>query len=316
MDLSPSRVWHARARMNRAIRRSMDAAGFLEVETPIAVPSPGLEAHLDAFAVSGAATGGRAFLHTSPEFAMKKLLAAGSGSIYQIARVFRDEPASATHRPEFSMLEFYRSPGDIDDVQRETVALIDAVAAAVDGAWRPGEHDCLSVSDAFRRVGLPCPLEHPDPAAFRAALALRSAPDDTWDDLFFRAFLEKVEPSFPPDRVTVLTDYPAQMAALAELHPDDPRRALRFEVFVGATELGNAFQELRDPVEQRRRFERDRSLRQQAGKRAYPIDEALLAALPSMPPTSGIALGLDRLLMVCLGAPNLDLITPKTELSP
>lgn len=303
----PRAVLEARKRMLDAVRHHFDAAGFLEVETPIAVPSPGLEPHLAAFETTELGPDGRAaplYLHTSPEYAMKRMLGRGLGHLYQVARVFRNGERSRTHAPEFTMLEWYRSPGRFAEILDDTEGVIAAVAAAVGGPWRPSRFERVSVSEAFTRAGLVDPLAVPDDVdAFRAGLGVRSAADDTWDDLFFRAFFERVEPTFPEDAVTLLYGYPASMAALARLDPGDPRRAERFEVYVGALELGNAFGELTDPVEQRQRFLADQAIRRALGRPVYPMDEGLLADLGNIGEAAGIALGLDRLLMRCLGLP-------------
>ncbi len=302
----PRGVLAARKRMNDAIRRFFDARGFLEVETPIAVVSPGLEPHLEAFATVeiGPDRGATPlYLHTSPEYAMKRLLGRGIGSIYQLARVFRNGERSTTHTPEFTMLEWYRQPGRLTDLMDDTEALLTAVAEAVDGPWRPQGVERWSMSEAFARACLPDPLDHPEVADLRRAMGVRYVADDTWSDVFHRAFLESVEPRLPRDRVVLLYGYPASMAALARLNGDDPRVAERFEVFVGDLELANAFGELTDPIEQRRRFELDLEERRRAGSPVYPIDEGLLADLPAIGEAAGIALGVDRLLMLYLMLP-------------
>jgi lysyl-tRNA synthetase class 2 len=301
----PLAILRARKRMNDAIRAFFDARGFLEVETPIAVPSPGLEPHLFAFETAEHGPDGARtplYLHTSPEYAMKRMLGRGVGSIYQLARVFRDGERSATHTPEFTMLEWYRQPGTLDAIMDDTAALLDAIAAAVDGPWRPARAERVSMSEAFERVGLPDPIGIEDVDALRAALGVRRVADDGWDDVFHRAFFERVEPSFSPDVVTLLHGYPARMAALARLDPRDPRRAERFEVYVGPRELGNAFGELTDPLEQRRRLVADQAERARLGRPFYPIDEGFLADLGAIGEAAGIAIGVDRVLMCCLGA--------------
>ncbi|MBK8010520.1 MAG: EF-P lysine aminoacylase GenX [Deltaproteobacteria bacterium] len=309
----PRNVLEARKRMMTAVRAFFDSRGFLEVETPIAVVSPGLEPHLIAFETieqgpDHAKT--TLYLHTSPEYAMKRMIGRGLGSIYQIARVFRNDERSNTHAPEFTMLEWYRAPGKIADIAADTFALIESIATAVEGPWRPKGRIHKSMSEAFKGAGLVDPLDHPERDALRRALGNLGAHDDTWEDLFFRAFFEHVEPTLSPDHITLLDGYPASMAALAEIDPADPRCALRFEAYVGNLELGNAFQELRDAEEQRRRFEGDLAERAARGRPQYPIDEGLLADLEQMPVTSGIALGLDRLLMCCLGLPCIQDVIP------
>jgi lysyl-tRNA synthetase class 2 len=291
--------------MNDAARRFFDDRGFLEVETPIAVPSPGIEPHLEPFvteAVGPDRARERLYLHTSPEYAMKRMLGRGLGPIYQIARVFRNGERSATHAPEFTLLEWYRQPGTLEAIMDDVEALAEALAEAIDGPWRPGPARRRSVSQAFLQAGLADPLEHlGDVEALRRGLEVPSVEGDDWDAVFFRAFFERVEPGFPADRLTLLHGYPAPMAALARLDPADRRRALRFEVYAGPLELGNAFAELSDPVEQRARFEADLALRRRLGRETPPIDEGLLADLPGMGEAAGIAFGLDRWLMRCLG---------------
>jgi elongation factor P--(R)-beta-lysine ligase len=302
----PPRILEARKAMNDAIRRFFDGRGFLEVETPIAVRSPGLEPHLFAFEtkeVGPDKTEETLYLHTSPEYAMKRLLGRNIGHIYQLARVFRNGERSRTHAPEFTMLEWYRCPGRLAEIIDDVEHLIADVASALAGPWKPRRFERISISDAFVRIGLGDPLEHGDPRSLAQALKIvdRTQPDDTWDDVFFRAFLERVEPTFAEDTVTILYGYPARMAALARLDSSDPRRAERFEVFVGRLELANAFGELTDPVEQRRRFEDDVAVRRANGAPVYPIDEGLLADLGAIGEAAGIALGVDRLFMLCMG---------------
>lgn len=301
----PREVLEARKRMNDAVRQYFDARAFLEVETPIAVPSPGLEPHLEAFSTEEIGPDRRSerlYLHTSPEYAMKRLLGRGLGHLYQLARVFRNGERSRTHAPEFTMLEWYRTPGLLEDVMDDTEALIMQVAAAVGGPWHPHGTRRLSVSEAFTRVDLGDPLAISDVSELQVALHVAPVAGDTWEDVFFRAFFDHVEGTFAHDEVTILYGYPARMAALARIDPVDPRRAERFEVFLGRLELGNAFGELTDPLEQRRRFEQDQADRRAAGKEVYPIDEGLLQDLGQIRTNAaGIAVGLDRLLMRCLG---------------
>jgi elongation factor P--(R)-beta-lysine ligase len=301
------RILEARKRMNDVIRRFFDERGLLEVETPIAVVSPGLEPHLFAFETKEIGPDARAetlYLHTSPEYAMKRMLGRGLGSIYQLARVFRNGERSRTHAPEFTMLEWYRQPGKLGEIIDDAAALIAEVARAVGGPWRPARVDRLSVSEAFSRVGLGDPLAFDDAAELARALRVSPRAGDSWDDVFFRAFLDRVEPTFAGDAVTILHGYPARMAALARLDRADPRRAERFEVYVGSLEIANAFGELTDAVEQRRRFEEDLAVRGELGRPMYPIDEGFLAdlgRLGELGEAAGIALGADRLLMLCLG---------------
>ena len=312
--------FHDRKRFLDGVRTFFDERNFLEVETPIVVPSPGMEPHLLAFETEFTAAtdvkGSKLYLHTSPEYAMKRLLAHGAGDIYQIARVFRDEPISRTHNPEFSMLEFYRCPGDLETLMNDVKEFLFFISEVVNGPWRPGDVETISVSDAFERVGLCDPLSGLSTEDFRKALPIRTHEDDTWDDLFHRAMFECVEPSFRPECPTILHGYPASMAALSRIDPKDPARCLRFEVFAGNLELGNAFDELVDPAIQRQRFTEENLLRAQLGRPRYPVDEDLIEDLGRIANASGIAIGLDRLLMLCLGKESLsDVLTfpPVTE---
>ncbi len=312
----PRFVLEARKRLSDAVRTFLDRRGFLEVDTPIAVVSPGLEPHLEAFAtveVGPDRSRTPLFLHTSPEYAMKRMLGRGLGHIYQLARVFRNGERSKTHAPEFTMLEWYRQPGLLSELMDDVECLLRTVAEEVDGPWRPKGFTRWSASEAFVQAGLPNPLDYPETEGLRAAMAVRSADDDDWEDVWHRAFLEHVEPSFPPDQVVIMYGFPASMAALARLSPDDPRVAERFEVYVGSLELANAFGELTDPDEQRKRFQADIAMRRRLGRDVYPIDEGLLEDLGHICEAAGIALGFDRLLMLCLG---LDCIQDVISFSP
>lgn len=293
-----------RKRACDAVRAYFDARGFLEVETPIMVESPGLEPHLFPFETELVNPDGsrrRRYLHTSPEYAMKKLLGQGVGSIYQLARVFRNGERSEHHRPEFVMLEWYRQPGTLDALKDDVEALVAALSEAlgVEPRWRTRR---ASMAQVFADAGLadPATLERPEDLAQNADV--RCASDDTWEDVFFRVFLEKIEPTFGADELVIVDGWPASMAALAQLDPDDPRRALRFEAYLSGVEIANAFFELTDPVEQRRRFEAELETRRALGRATPPIDAELLDALPRMGRCAGIALGLDRTLSTLAGA--------------
>lgn len=304
-----------RACIVRALRAFFDERGFVEIEAPIAVRSPGMEPHLTPFELRTA--GPRRYLHTSPEFALKRLLGAGFEQIYSLGPCFRDEPPSKTHSPEFTMLEWYEAGSDLLRMMDQTEALIRAARAAVGrGAvgYRgrvtavDGPFERLTVREAFvRHAGLD-PFEHPTAdglrAAARAAGHYVGAGGD-WDDVFFQVMLEAVEPKLGRARPTFLWAWPPSQAALARL--DRSRTvALRFELYAGGFELANAFDELIDADEQRRRFEADRARQQALGGQPRPIDEALLDALRRMSPTAGIALGVDRLVMWLTGAEHID----------
>jgi elongation factor P--(R)-beta-lysine ligase len=318
-----------RASIVRAIRFHFDSREFFEVQTPALQISPGMEPHLHAFSTDlRDPTGNRVerrFLHTSPEFAMKKLLAAGMDRIYQIALVYRNRERSSTHHPEFSMLEWYRSGVPYTVLMEDCETLLRACANAVGEknglTWQGLKSDPskpferLTVQDAFLRYAetdllatIEDPLQ-PKPQLLRAAcekLGISTADDDHWDDLFFRIFLEKIEHKLGVERPTILYDYPVSMAALARPKPGMPHLAERFELYVCGLELANAFGELTDPVAQRSRFESEMAKKQRLYGERYPIDEDFLAALGEMPEASGIALGVDRLVMLLTGASHIE----------
>ncbi|MGE0735557.1 MAG: EF-P lysine aminoacylase EpmA [Alphaproteobacteria bacterium] len=317
-----------RAAAARAVRTYFEQQDFVEVETPALQISPGMEPHLQAFA-TGMRRPGRPspdimYLHSSPEFAMKKLLAAGVPRIFQLARTFRNGERSPTHHPEFTMLEWYRAGADLDALMTDCEQMLRAAAreAGVSNLrWGGANADPeqrferLSVAAAFARdAGIDILATAPDPAApsldlLAAAarpLGIAPRPGDRWEDLFFRVFLEQIEPKLGIGRPTLLYDYPLGMAALARVKAGDPRVAERFELYVCGLELANAFGELTDVAEQRRRFERDQALKQSLYGERYPIDEDFLAALATMPPASGIALGFDRLVMLLAGAEHIE----------
>lgn len=307
----------ARARILRAIRSHLDQLDYVEIEAPVAVTSPGLEPHLDAFELARP-DGPRRYLHTSPEYALKRLLGEGLDRVYAVGPCFRDEPPSDTHAPEFTMLEWYETGASLQDLMDRTEALLRAACVGAHGVPRfrfrdrlidlAAPFERLSVAEAFRRHAGVDPFDHPTAEALRDAgrAAGVAVPTDSpaWDDVFFQILLNAVEPAIAAGGPTFLWGWPASQAALARLSPDDPEVALRFELFCGGIELANAFDELIDPSEQRTRFEADQAERRALGKPAYPIDEALLDALGRMRPTAGIALGLDRLVMLLLDAPT------------
>lgn len=325
---------HARAAATAAVRAWFVAEGFTEVETPALQISPGLEPHLRAFRTELEEPfdqGRRSlYLHTSPEFAMKKLLVGGMERIFQIARVFRNGERAETHHPEFTMLEWYRAAqtGPEPDWRRlveDCRGLFRAVHEATPACLRPaggfawlgltcdpcGEWEMLSVPEAFARhagIDLLPLLEREDAFAAEAArIGIVCQPSDRWDDIFFRIFLARIEPQLGIGAPTVLYGYPAAMAALSRLDPADPRFALRFEVYACGLELANAFAELTDAAEQRRRFEADMDLKEALYSERYPIDDDFIAALAhGLPPSVGIALGFDRLIMLATGAESIE----------
>lgn len=312
----------ARARMQGALRSHLAARGFDEVETPCLVPAPGMEPHIAAFEAPFVPEGGGPaiplWLHSSPEYAMKRLLADGFERIFQLARVFRNGEVSATHNPEFTMLEMYRVGTDHEGIMSDLESAVEACARALhpSGGTRfdrggaaldlAAPFERLRVADAFARVGVDLVGAGGDAGRLRASARARgidAGPDgEGFDDAFFRIFLHAVEPGLGHGRPVYLTDWPASMAALARLRRDDPRWAERFELYAAGLELANGFAELTDAAEQRRRLEEERALRRRLGRPAYPLDERFLEAVGRMPAAGGVALGLDRLLMLLTGA--------------
>jgi elongation factor P--(R)-beta-lysine ligase len=287
-----------RARACAEVRRFFDARGFIEVQTPVVVPSPGLDVHLDAFEVTGGDAGAPRWLMTSPEYQMKRLLGDGWTRIYQMAPCFRRGERGPRHNPEFTMLEWYRARRDVADVMRDTEQL---VAAITEGAVRlPGRRidlqppfERLTVCDAFARF-----------AGWSREATLTAAAQD--EDRYFRVLVETVEPALERfDRGVFLVDYPVSQASLARRKPEDPELAERFELYVAGVELCNGFGELVDPVEQRARLLRDQDTRRAQGRPVYPLDERFLAALALMPPSAGNALGLDRLVALACGTTDI-----------
>jgi lysyl-tRNA synthetase class 2 len=297
-----------RALLTQATRAFFAARGYTEVETACAVPTPGEEVHLRAWRTRRHLPEGGAqelWLHTSPEFAMKRLLVAGAGPIFQLARVWRDFEGSRTHLGEFTMLEWYRPGLGLAGLMDETEALLRATLPPP--IWAGG-FARVSVPEAFARwVGADVLGTEGDAPALAREAGVRLREGEDWEDLFFRLLLERVEPQFGRGGPTFLTHWPASQAALARRDPADPRVALRFELFVGGVELANAFEELTDAQEQAARFRQDRVRRHALYGEDWPMDEDFLAALRhGMPPASGIALGFDRLAMLASGAERIE----------
>lgn len=320
---------HCRRLVLRAVRDFFDRGDFTEVETPCLQISPGLEPHLKAFATMlDDPWGGPAlplYLHTSPEFAMKKLLVAGMQRIFQIAHVFRNGERSETHSPEFTMLEWYRAGGTIGQMMDDTEALVRACVSAGGATHlRRGDMTCdplvpwqrLSIAQAFDLYcGIDVLATAPDPwrpdrnalAAEATRIGISVSASDAWDDIFFKILLDRIEPHLGIQVPTILHSYPVSMAALARPSPDDARVAERFEAYACGVELCNAFGELTDADEQERRFQADMDLKEKLYGERYPIDPAFIAALRhGMPQSAGNALGLDRLIMLIAGAQRID----------
>jgi len=317
----------ARGAIKRALRAWFEKEGFTEVECGALQTSPGNEAHLHAFSTEAIAEDGarrKLYLHTSPEFAAKKLLAAGERRIFEFARVFRNRERGALHAPEFTMLEWYRVGQSYDAVQSDCVMLLrlaaDAIAAK-ELVWRDkrcdprAEPEYLSVAQAFARhanIDLLATLAL-DGTGDRSALAAQAAragvspaEDDSWSDLFSKILVAGVEPKLGLGRPTVLYEYPRCEAALARATLHNARLAERFELYVCGVELANGFGELTDANEQRRRFESEMAEKAQRYGERYPLDEDFLAALAQMPDASGVALGFDRLVMLTTQARRID----------
>lgn len=317
----------ARNRIETAVRGYFADNDFLFVDPPGLQRSPGNETHLHAFATTAIGNDGEGqalYLHTSPEFSMKKLVAAGERRIVSLGHVWRNRERGPLHHPEFTMLEWYRAAEPYDAVIADCVALVRFAAEIAGGRkllWRGracdpfAEPERLSVADAFAEhagIDLLATMDASgatDAEALAAQMRERglSVPADvTWSYLFSRILVEKVEPRLGAGRLTILDRYPVAEAALARRTADDPRVAERFELYAAGVELANGFGELIDPDEQRRRFLAEMAEKQRVYGEAYPIDEDLLAALPLMPETSGVALGFDRLVMLAVGAPRIE----------
>jgi lysyl-tRNA synthetase class 2 len=315
-----------RSRIVTALRRWFADNEFVEVDTGALQVSPGNEAHLHAFATTLTAPDGtisRRYLRTSPEFACKKLLAAGERRIVEFAKVFRNRERGALHAPEFTLVEWYRAGEPYTVLMADCAAILEVAAAAAGTrelrfrgrtADPFAEPERLTVAEAFARFAgidllATLPAGEPDRARLAAAAiaaGIRIAADDDWGDIFSRVLVERIEPNLGIGRPTILDQYPAALAALARRSPADPRVAERFEFYACGVELGNGFGELTDAAEQRRRLEAEMAEKERRYGERYPIDQDFLAALATMPDASGIALGLDRLVMLAAGAARID----------
>jgi elongation factor P--(R)-beta-lysine ligase len=318
----------ARGRIVASLRAWFAARDFVEVETASLRISPGNETHLHAFATSLITTDGSAapfYLRTSPEFSCKKLLAAGEQRIVEFARSFRNRERGALHQPEFTLLEWYRAGEPYDVLIDDCIAIVREAAHVAQMrrfsfrgcAFDPfAEPERLTVAQAFARfadIDILATLatlagETADRDRFARAAqnaGVRVAEDDRWADIFSRVLVERIEPNLGIGRATILDEYPAVLSALAR-RTHDPRLAERFEIYVCGVELANGFGELTDPVEQRRQLEREMAEKERRYGERYPIDEDFLAALAQMPQASGVALGLDRLVMLATGASRID----------
>ncbi|HXF53584.1 MAG TPA: EF-P lysine aminoacylase EpmA [Hyphomicrobiaceae bacterium] len=324
-----------RTRIKAAVRRWFEEQGFVEVEPAALQVSPGNETHLHAFSTTLMEPDGRhvrLYLHTSPEFACKKLLAAGEPRIFAFAPVFRNRERGAWHHPEFTMLEWYRAREPYRVLMDDCRSLL-AIAAEAAGArylsargqqvdpYAEPEH--LTVAEAFERfAGIDLAATLSATGGDRDALAeaartlgLRTAADDTWGDIFSRVLTARVEPNLGIGRAVLLDKYPVSEAALARTDPDDARFAQRFELYACGVEIANGFAELTDVDEQRRRFELCMAEKARIYGERYPIDEEFLAAMAIMPPACGAALGFERLVMLATGARHIEQViwTPVVE---
>lgn len=312
----------ARGRVKAAALGYFAGEGFTEVECGALQVSPGNEAHLHAFETRKVSEDGESgetvYLHTSPEFACKKLLAAGETRIFDFARVYRNRERGPTHANEFTMLEWYRAGEPYEAVMADCVALCRLAQGASGGLLRWKDRTCdagleperLTLVEAFGRAGIALAAVLEDRDAFAAAvrgIGVRVAYDDNWSDLFSRVLAERIEPhlghgELGQGRLTLLCEYPAAEAALARPLQRDRRFAERFELYACGVELANGFGELTDAAEQRRRFIAEMDEKERVHGERYPLDEDFLAALAHMPDASGVAMGFDRLVMLASGA--------------
>lgn len=313
-----------RQRVMGAIRGFFDGQGFDAVETPILQICPVMDAHIRAFATDQRGVDGQVFrtmyLHTSPEFAMKKLMVAGVKTLYQICPVFRNAEGSARHSPEFTLLEWYRAGADYTHIMTDCEDLLRVVAQAAGIThFRYRDVTCdpflpwerLSVVDAFQHyAGIDLNAVLSNTSAFLEqvkSLGLHATPEDGWDDLFFRVMDARIEPYLGMRSPTILYDYPVSMASLSRRKNDDPRYAERFELYVCGIELANAFSELTDAGEQVKRFQTEMDIKERLYGERYPVDQDFISALEhGMPESGGIALGVDRLVMLCAGTDDID----------
>jgi lysyl-tRNA synthetase class 2 len=306
-----------RSEVTALIRAFFNAQGFLETPTPLLVPCPGMEVHIQPFKLESGA-----YLPTSPEFAMKRLLVGGLNKIFQICPAFRYEPNSPHHHPEFTMLEWYRTHAGYEDIMRDTENLFESIAVQLFGQPKiPYQGKTISVKTPWPRMRVrDLFLEHAQVDLVKShhpellakdceRLGLKPSATDSWNDLYFRIWLNFIEPKLPQDQAVFVTRYPASQSALAVIDQDTDgsRWSKRFELYLGGLELGNAFEELTDPVEQRERFIADMQERKKLYGEESPIDEGLLAALEEgLPPSGGIAIGVDRMVMLFADESDID----------
>ncbi len=320
LDPRRLRALRIRDQVENGIREHFRQQGFHETRTPLLVQCPGMEPHIRPFRTESGA-----YLPTSPEFAMKRLLVGGLEKIFQICPSFRKEPFSSTHHPEFTLLEWYRAYAGYEDIMADTEQLFARIAQTISGklsfTYQGREIDLtppwprLKVRDLFQELVSVDLVENRSVVQLASEcrrLGLSTDPSDTWDDLYFRIWLNLIEPRLPADRAVIVLRYPVSQAALAVVDSDSDGSpwAKRFEVYAGGLELGNAFEELTDPIEQRRRFIEDMELRTKIYGPAFlknPLDEEFLGALEEgMPPSAGIAMGVDRIAMLFADEPEIE----------
>jgi len=320
-------IFKLRERVLWSVRTFFRDCGFLEIESPLLTPFPTLDANIHSFRTAMQAEGRKPrefYLHTSPEYSMKKLISAGSGNIFFVGKVFRNRELTPLHNPEFTMVEWYRLDADYLTIQQDTEDLIRFIVAEAfpgNGPRRVGlEMDFsphwnrITVRELFlNHTGIDldsCPNAE-SLSACAKKLGTHTNPDDDWETLFFRIFLEKIEPFLGVRRPVFVMDYPVRMGLMAKRKAENPEWVERTELYIAGTELANGYTELVDPVEQRARLEAERKKKRNAGDGPCPVDEGLLQALElGLPPCAGIALGLDRLIMLLAGKKYIEEVLP------
>ncbi len=322
--LNPSPILLARSQILAALRAFFAAAAFKEVDTPIAIMANAPEMHIEPVPIAFKRDGElvKGFLHTSPELAMKRLLAKGFGNIYQLCHVFRDDEWTSQHHSEFMMLEWYRSQADIGYLFSDPENIIKAAAAAIGTSELKTARGTISLDKPFYRftidelfekyVGFKVSTCAPDnlPMEHIYKLLGRRLPEMPFDDVFNLIMLEKIDPELEKlDRPYFVSHYPAPLASLSRLDPKNPLLSERVELYAADIELANGFVELTDAQEQRRRFAEEEAERRRRGKVAQPTDERFLKAVAEMPPATGMAMGFDRLVMLLTGARHIDEVT-------
>lgn len=291
MSLKKSNLW-LRAKILQAIRQFFIEHNYLEVETPNIIPAPAPEAHIEAI------TAGDGFLHTSPELCMKRLLSAGHKKIFQICRCYREGERGDLHLPEFTMLEWYRTGIDYLDLMAECEAMIRFITSKINAGKKiKYRGNLIDLEKTWERITVKKAFESYTPVTMKEALET-----ERFDELM----ATEIEPRLPGNRPVFLYDYPADLASLSRIKKHDPEVAERFELYIGGLELANAFTELTDPGEQKDRFSQESTLRKSLGKKVYPSPDKFLKDLVYMPPASGIALGLDRLVLLYSGDTKID----------